>query len=283
MGIRKILVPIDGTEATRGALATGFAVAKRFGAHVDVLHPRVDPIDAITFAGEGMSGEVVQELLDLTEQQGAVRAAAAQAMFNEARAAAGAEEGPARAGALTARFLSPQSREEDAVVHLGRLCDLIVVDRRPVGGDSSMPAGVLNAALFETAHPVLVAGPAAVADMHRRVIVAWNGSLEAARSITAALPFLAGAEEVVVAHGADLPQGRSPEDVLDYLACHSISAVKMMLPPDRPVADALVAATQGFDLLVMGAYTHGRLWQLILGGVTKHMLEAAALPLFMAH
>lgn len=282
MGIRKILVPIDGTEATRGALATGFAVAKRFGAHVDVLHPRVDPIDAVTFAGEGMSGEVVQELLDLTEQQGEVRAAAALAMFSEVRAAAGAEEGPARAGVLTARFLSPRSREEDAVAHLGRLCDLIVVDRRPAGGDG-MPAGMLNAALFETAHPVLVAGPEAVADMYRRIIVAWNGSLEASRSITAALPFLAGAEEVVVTHSADLPQGRSPEDVLDYLACHSISAAKMMLPPDRPVADALVAVTQGFDLLVMGAYTHGRLWQLILGGVTKHMLEAAALPLFMAH
>jgi Universal stress protein UspA and related nucleotide-binding proteins len=282
MSIRKVLVPIDGTEATRGALLTGFAVARRFSAHVDVLHPRVDPIEAVTFAGEGMSGEVVQELIDLTQHQGEVRAAVARAMFADACAAAGVEEGRPKSGQLGASFHDPRSRDEDAVAHLGRLCDLIVATR-PAAGSEPITASVLNAALFETGHPVLVAGAAPPPEVHRHVLVAWNGSLEAARSITAALPFLAAAERVTVAHGGDLEEGCSPHDLVEYFACHDITATTLALPMRQPVAEALVAAAHDVDLLVMGAYTHGRLWQLVLGGVTRHMLEEAALPLFMAH
>lgn len=282
MSMRKILVPIDGTEATRNALVTALAVAKRFAAHVDVLHSRIDPIEAVTFAGEGMSGEVVQELIDLTQQQGEARAAAARAMFADACASAGAEEGPPQPSRLTARFVDPRARDEDAVAHLGRLCDLIVV-ARPAPGGEPVVASVLNAALFETAHPVLVAGQSAAPELHRNVLVAWNGSIEAARSITAALPFLAAAEAVTVAHTGELDEGRTPQDVLEYLACHSIRATTLALPPQQPVADALTDAARDADLVVMGAYTHGRLWQLILGGVTRQMLEAAAVPLFMAH
>lgn len=282
MSIRKILVPVDGTEVTRGALLTGFAVARTFGAHVDVLHPRVDPIEAVTFAGEGMSGEVVQELIDLTEQQGEVRAAAARAMFDATCAAVGGEVGPPQPGKFTTRFLDPRSRDEDAVAHLGRLCDLIVVSRPATGGDSAT-AVVFNAALFETARPVLVPGTGEPPQTYRRVCVAWNGSLEASRSITAALPFLAAAEVVTIAYGGDLEEGRSPQDVIEYLACHGIQATARPLPAEQPVADTLAIAGREADLLVMGAYTHGRLWQLIVGGVTRHMLEAAAIPLFMAH
>lgn len=282
MSIRKILVPIDGTEATRGALVTGFAVARTFGAHVDVLHPRIDPVEAVTFAGEGMSGEVVQELIDLTEQQAEVRAAAARAMFDDTCAAAGGELGPPQPGRFTTRFLDPRLRDEDAVAHQGRVCDLIVVTRPGASGDS-MAAGVFNAALFETARPVLVPGTGAPPDAYRRVCVAWNGSLEASRSITAALPFLAKAEEVTVAHTANLEEGRSPQDVVEYLGCHGVRATTRALPSGQPVAETLAIAARDADLLVMGAYTHGRLWQLIVGGVTRHMLEAAAIPLFMAH
>ncbi len=282
MTFRKILVPIDGTEVTRPALVTGFAIAKRFGSHVEVLHPRVDPVEAVTFAGEGMSGEVVQELIDLTEQQGLARAAAARTMFKEACTEAGIVEGLTQADKVTACFLDPRAREDDAVAHMGRLVDLIVV-ARPIGGGESVTAAVLNAALFETGHPVLIPGASPPPPVHQRVLVAWNGSLEAARAMTAALPFLATAERVLIAHGADLDDGRSPDDVVTYLACHGIAATSLALPRQAPPAEALATAARDADLLVMGAYTHSRIWQLILGGVTRHMLEAAAIPLFMAH
>ncbi|NJO67673.1 MAG: universal stress protein [Rhodospirillales bacterium] len=281
MSIRKVLVPIDGSDASRQALAAGFALGRRFGAHVEVLHPRIDPIDAVTFAGEGMSGEVVQELVELTERQAEGRAAVARAMYEEACAAAGIGDDHPQAGRLTGSYHDPVAREQDAVSRFGRLTDLIVV-ARPKSGESNA-YDVLHAALFGSAHPVLVAGTAAPAEVYERVLVAWNGSVESARAVSAALPLLVAAGQVTVVHTDELEQGTSSQDVVNYLACHSIAATALALPASQPVADSLLEATRKADLLVMGAYTHGRLWQLIVGGVTRKMLEAADIPLLMAH
>ncbi len=77
--------------------------------------------------------------------------------------------------------------------------------------------------------------------------------------------------------------GDAAQLLVDYLACHAIPADIRPLAEHRGAGEALLEAAAGFDLMVMGAYTHSRLWQLILGGVTRHMLEQAPLPLFMAH
>jgi nucleotide-binding universal stress UspA family protein len=282
MSIRKILVPVDGTEAARATLAVALELARQFNAHLDVLHPRIDPAEAVAFAGEGMSGEVIQELMELTQTQAATRAAAAQAIFAEACSAAAITPSPPRAGQLTARLAMPVGRDEDAVADFGRLADLIVVGRS-VGEREATALSVLNAALFLSGHPVLIVGEGVTAARFPRVLVAWNGSTEAARAVTAALPFLTAAASVTIAAAGDPAVGRAPEDVVEYLGCHGISCRIEALPRGRPVGEALTDAAYDADLVVMGAYTHGRLWQLILGGVTRHMLEHAPVPLLLAH
>jgi nucleotide-binding universal stress UspA family protein len=281
MTFRKILVPLDGSDSQRTPLTLAFAIAARHAAAVDVLHARIDPIEAVSFVGEGMSGEVIQELMDLTQQQSVARAAAARALFEEACRQAAIGEGPPVAGTASARYIEQLAREDEAIARLGRLSDLVVV-ARPAASLDPAAQSTLNAALFESGHPVLVPGRGDTGVRFRSVLVAWNGSTEAARAITFALPLLAEADEVAIA-ADDGVEAAAGQPLVEYLACHGIAAGVRQIADHRGTGEALLEMAAGFDLLVMGAYTHSRLWQLILGGVTRHMLEHAPLPLFMAH
>ncbi|MFO1119339.1 MAG: universal stress protein [Rhodospirillales bacterium] len=69
MTIRKVLVPLDGSDRDRLALNTAFIVARQFGARIDAMHVRVQPIDTLPFVGEGMSAALVQELVELSERE----------------------------------------------------------------------------------------------------------------------------------------------------------------------------------------------------------------------
>ena len=103
----------------------------------------------------------------------------------------------------------------------------------------------------------------------------------------AALPFLAAAERVtaVAVRGERDDDDRGLAEVAEYLAWHGVvartHAVITRAPVGETLLDAAVAASA--DLVVMGGYSHSRLRELILGGVTRHMLERTALPLLVAH
>lgn len=284
MRIRKILVPLEDAESARVVAPVAFTITKRFAAHAVGLHLAIDPAQAVPFVGEGMSGALVQELIELTERENAARAAAARETFErlQAEAAVPTASEPNTAGP-SAAWADKVSRE-DALVRLGRLSDLIVIGRpRKTGGDG---AGLtLSAALFETGRPVLVAGHEGAA-FGKRIVVAWSGGAEAARAISVGLPFLAQAERVLA-----VSIGGTPEDdpglaaVAEYLAWHGISAATRFVVARGSVGEGLLdaALTDDADLVVMGGYSHGRLREFILGGVTRHMLERTALPLLVAH
>jgi nucleotide-binding universal stress UspA family protein len=73
------------------------------------------------------------------------------------------------------------------------------------------------------------------------------------------------------------------DEFVDYLAWHGIAAGRQTVKTRSHVGDVLLDAAADADLMVMGAYSHSRLRELILGGVTRHMLEKATLPLLVAH
>lgn len=289
MTMRKIVVPVDGTDATRLALETAYRLGRDVEAHVEVLHARADPRLAVPLVGEGMSGAMIEELIELTEKETAARAIRAREMFEHARAATGVavSETPTRSGPST-RWIETVGSEDELLVQRGRLADLLVV-ARPTAQMEAPSVVTFNAAVFESGRPVLVTPMETAADpaaaLGRRVAIAWNGSAEAARAVSAALPLLARADSVLILN-VDTDDG--PEQELDglaeFLAWHGVSAQKRELAKrDGSVGGAIVAAGADADLLVMGAYTHSRLRELILGGVTRHVLEQAPLPLFMAH
>ena len=285
MSIRKILVPVDGTPAARAVLETAFAVGRHLSAHIEGLHVRPDPRDAIPLVGEGMSGAMIEELISITEEEGAARAAKARAMFDEVREAGAfpSADRPSPTG-FSAAWVEEIGREDEMTVRRGRLADLIVVGR-PTSQADAPSRVMLNAALFETGRPVLVAPLQPMASIGRTVAIAWNGSAEAARAVVAALPFAVRAEAAVVfSIATDDTAGTAGADLTDYLAWHGIEAGHHTVAGDgTAVGEALLKACAGVDLLVMGAYTHSRLRQLILGGTTRHVLEQATMSLLMAH
>ena len=283
MSMRKIVVPVDGTSAVQGALETALFVGRWLEAHVEAVHVRVEPTAAVPLVGEGMSGALVQDLIELTERESAGRAAAAKAMFEDARARAGiaAAENPTPSG-VSARFIEFRGIEEDMVVHRARLADLVVIGR-PIVHPEALSTVPFNALIFESAAPVMVAAAAAPGAL-KRIVVAWNDSKECARAIKYALPLLNRAESVeVISVGADPDVDRACADAVQFLAWHGIAATPRIVAHTGSPDERLSDACNGADMVVMGAYTHNRLWQMILGSVTRHMIERTSLLLFMAH
>ena len=286
MGIRKVLVPLDGSDRDHHALTAAFAVAHVFGAHIDAMHVRVQPVDTLTFVGEGMSAALVQELVELSERETAARAAVARKTFETMRVAAevpvAAAADVSTPGSASALWLEREGQEEDAVAAAGRLADLIVLACPEPSGSIGNP-GTFGVALFETGRPVLIAGTRAVPLRLGHIVVAWDGSAQAARALAASLPFLSHAERVTVVTSQESGEDYDLQEVPAYLAWHGITAESRAITPHPSVGDALTEAARDADLLVMGGYSHSRLREMILGGVTRHMLEKATLPLLLAH
>ena len=136
---------------------------------------------------------------------------------------------------------------------------------------------------------MLVLPPAhAQNDLLRHVVVAWNGSLEAARVIGQSIELLHEAERVSVIHVEGLNVQKSPSsDLADYLRWHGIVARRLpnieaghLSPGEAILAES---ARCGATMLVMGAYTHSRIPHFLLGGVTRHVLDHTTVPVLMAH
>ncbi len=286
MPIRKLLLPLTGTAAGEAALTTSLMIARRFNAHVTALHVRVDSRDVAPLAGEGLSGAMIEEMMSATEKESGDRAYAVRSMFERFVARQEVVVGEPRAGLHypTASFASVTGREEDIVAQQARLSDLTVVPHPDAGEDVSS-SDALHAVLFDSGRPVLISPQIAPKSIGTRVCLAWNGTAESAESAFAALPWMQQAEAVRIL-SAEGYQRRGPAapDLAAYLALHDVNAdIVMFKSVGGSVGAGLLAAAAEFgcDLLSMGAYSHSRLRQLILGGVTRHVLEYSTLPVMM--
>jgi nucleotide-binding universal stress UspA family protein len=175
-----------------------------------------------------------------------------------------------------------------------RYCDLVVIGQ--TDPDESLPdlrTDFPEYVVMNSGRPVLIVPYAGRFDnVGKRVLVAWDGSLEAARAITAAMPLLNRAELVQVvmfnpksgsgAHGA-LPGA----DIALYLARHRVvvEVSEQKTSSDVGIGNALLshAADFGADLIVMGGYGHPRFREMLLGGVTDTILKSMTVPVLMAH
>ena len=190
---------------------------------------------------------------------------------------------------------------EAAVAQLGGMSDLIalracysdlVILPRPYGHDRDTPgAAVVEAALFEGRAPVMILPDGkGIPAPDGPVIVAWNQSRQAMAAVRGALPFLKAASEVSIAVVDPQPWGPERSDpgglLCQYLVRHGVKAEVSVLAKTLPdVADVITrhARDRNAGLLVMGAYSHSRLREALLGGATRHMLERAQIPVLMAH
>lgn len=287
MSVCRFLLPVNSPESAQAALRAGLGLAVQLNAHLEVLHIQPDSRDIAPLAGEGLSGPLIEGMLVATEQADERRAQALQALFTqEALAAqvpiAGAQFGVA---APSARFMVQEGREEQIVAHQARLADLTIVPH-PLAGEDVATAEALHAVLFDSGRPVLLVPVQPPSHIGRRVAIAWNGTAYAASALASAMHFICQAEAVVILASDEYRRaGPDAVAVQTYLAQHGVEAGLCPFGAiNRNVGAGLLAAAEAFgaDLMVMGAYsTASRLRQLILGGVTRHVLQYAELCVLM--
>ncbi len=286
--MRTILVPVSAAEVSLPALETGLKLAERVGAHIEVLHVRADPKSLVPYAGEGMNGAMIEEIMDVTEREGSDRAGRVRAMYQKfvADKALKSQNAPSADRAVSISWREELGREDEVVALRGRLADATVVGR-PMR-DAPLPSPItLEAALLETGRPIVIAPPGGAGTVASHCVIAWEGTMEGVRAVEGALEILAKAERVTVMAGRGSAEpALPPEDFRDYLAWHGVqSEVHRFDPGNREIGAALLgeAMLLRADLLIKGAYSQSRLRQMILGGRTRHIIANTQIPVLLAH
>lgn len=285
--LKTILLPLMGAIADDTAVDTAFQLARPSGAHVEGLFVRADPRDAIPLFGEGVSGALVEEIMQAAAAEGSTHSTAARALFARHSDAAGAAPaaGPPGPGRLSASYREVTGRAEQVLPVEGRLADLIVMSRAAAQADAVYSLA-LETAVVGCGRPILLAADKPRPTIGETVAVAWNGSRESAVAVSVALPILSAAKRVVVltAETAATPSAAG-DALVRHLAWHGIDARVALVHPSGAVGQALMARAvdAGADLIVMGGYGHSRLRELVLGGVTRWMIDHGGLPVLVAH
>jgi nucleotide-binding universal stress UspA family protein len=286
MSVRKILVPLAGRPMDGEVLATALSIARDFEAQLVALFARPDPTEALPYLGDGVSGQVIEDLMQAARDG----ANEASSRIRAALATAAAEAGipVAERGGETqlpsVRFIDVTGRRDEVVAKHSRLSDLIVFGESATG----IAGGTaLEAAMMTADRPVLIAPKEAWKPVGGSVCIGWDDSPEASSAVIAALPFLERAKNVTIlcVSGKELESGPG-STLADYLALHGVVAdVHLVDAGGRAVGEVLLehAEKAKADLLVMGGYGHSRLREFLIGGVTQHVRAHATIPVLMAH
>lgn len=289
MSLARILVVLDGTPRAETALVSALTLGRSFEAAVTALHVELDSERSLPLLTEGMTPAMLSELSSSLAAEAKRAAAASEQLFDkhcrQTHLPIISPPATAAPGKFSVTWHRTKGIESDVVMTEGRLQDLIVLPH-PSAGEEGVSSPTLEAALFDTGRLVLLPGKAGLKELPRHVAVAWNGSRESARAVALALPLLKRATQVTVLTGQSKDAAVKPSDLAGYLAQHAIAAATWsFLPDDWPVAASLVteAKKAGAQALVMGAYGHSRLRELVLGGATRAALRQSDLPLVLAH
>jgi nucleotide-binding universal stress UspA family protein len=288
MPIRTIFVPLSDAAGVAGTLGTAFALAKSFNAHVDTLHLRSDPTESISdFVGETVSPALVEEVIESAEQRSALIAKRTRKAFDDAVAKARVDlvSRPSAQGKATADYQEQTGLSDYWVETRGRVSDLIVV-RRPRNSSDVIARSIAESALMGTGRPVLLAPASAPRKLGESVAIAWNGSIEASKAVGAAMPFLMRAKNVTAISVVDGGSDHNLDGLVQYLRWHGVRAKANAVNSrggDIGKVIASAASRAKADMLVMGAYTHSRMREMIFGGVTDHVFSSGRMPVLFAH
>jgi nucleotide-binding universal stress UspA family protein len=287
MSFVKLIVPVAGIARDRFALATAFAAARPFNAHVVALFVHADPREAVPYGELPLSPDIVQDLIDTAADLEKASSKAARSTLASMAAEAGLRiVGTPQIGeTVTVSYQETAGHLPRALDREARLCDVVVFPPVRETDDPEVQEAFVRT-LTKLERPVLLSAERPPLEIGRRVAVGWDGSLACAHAITAALPYLGKAETVEilsVQNGA--PHGNGAE-VVSYLSLHGIAATHRLLSRgEASTAETLVdtASNDGFDMLVAGGYGHSRLVESIFGGVTSHIVSHPKIPVFMMH
>lgn len=262
MTFKTLIVHVEPAWGSDESLVAALSVARTFSAHI--VGVGAEAFDPIVYGGELAGGELVQMIRDNAD----IDIVAAKSRFTQAMAAAPAGS----------TFVCGMDRPHVLVKRHARGADLVVARRIPSGSSATNlchPADLL----VDVGAPVLLVPNGAPPLEARTIVVAWKDCSEARRALVDALPFLARADMVAIAAFCSGPEHDEVHaglrEVVDRLARRGVKAeIHLSVPSGAAVASDLedFAVTLGADLIVAGAYSHHRMSEWLLGGVTQDLL-----------
>ena len=287
--IKTILVPATGSDTDAGVFASALTVARPFGAHLGFLHIC---IDAATFAAtimpEVSSGQVFTDVINRMEEEAQQREQKAKQLFEsfcrrEGLVVSGTSSMQSEG---SARWLREDGSESYWLVEYARTADLLVIGRSD--DDQRVPSDMLEAALINSGRPLLIPPSAPISALPDTVVIAWKSTPQAARAVTAAMPFLSLAKQIVimtVAEDQTTFEEQGAARLMANLRWDGFTVSVLRLEPSAQGAaeTLLMAAREQAALLVMGGYGHSRLREWIFGGFTRRILRGAEVPVLIAH
>jgi len=273
--IASILVHLDDAASSAARLRLAVDVAGRLGAALTVLYGPRAASGGLGAHGAGPSSR--EDESTLRRETHARHERALQALLPP--------NGPGIAWSSV-----PPALVGEGVLREAAFADLLVLGaHEPVDADLGLPPALLvDGVVLQSGRPALVvpaSGPAPA--IGGRALVAWDGSPQAARAVSAALPLLREAASVELVGWGDC-RFEAPFSGLGigrYLERHGIAATLRAMPATRDVGRALAehAASIPVQLVVMGCYGHAPLRERVFGGATRRMLLAMPAPLLLAH
>ena len=289
MSIKRILVPLPGSASHTGQIETALSAAKALGAHVQALFISEPP--PVTRGGLTVTemGRTATVPVDWHAEERERTARDAREVFAQACAVVGIPmllASDELGSPLAASWREAEGSYVEIAVQRAAAFDLVVAASATVM-ESLM--AIAEQSLLQTRRPVLLAPARLQSDLTDSVMIAWDESPECWHAVSAAIPFMQLAKSVrVISVDRDASNRQASQaEVLAYLRCHGIGATAQVVAPElRSVGDTLLAAGAEHEagLLVMGAYSHSRLREMLLGGATRHILKnASARPVLLAH
>jgi nucleotide-binding universal stress UspA family protein len=300
MSIKSILCVFSGEAYEVNALSTSFTLVRACHARLRILHIAEPPIlaaETIGIGGFGFStyggadAVMVLEKAARDLHSSAIRISKEWAQKKGVPLVVEEEGTPAATDGDAAIFRTRIGAPSECLNAEGRTVDLVIAgfDNRPDGDQET-----IRAALYKTGRPLLLLPriPGAVLSttgFPATVVLAWDGSLSAARAMRDALPFLLRAKDVFVITAEEdgqYPAQGHHSDLLAYLESHEIFAECVHVPRDGAgIGARLLERTAGLggELLVMGAYGRGHVGEALLGGATRYVLQHSHTPLLLSH
>jgi nucleotide-binding universal stress UspA family protein len=287
--MKTILGLIGGGDRDEIILRTALAAAVPLSAHLDFLHVHVTAVKAARYNRvEFAMGHGLRNALDQLETKAKTFSQVAAEHVREFCAGSQIEicDTPANGKNVTASFREEKDAAIERLTLHARHSDLVVLGRaRQTQG---LAADTLEHLVLNCGRPVLVAASAAPRTLTGTVMVCWNESGNAARAVAAATPILANAKHVVFTSVAERDEGGTAavHDLARRFAWNGISTEAQVIPAnDSGIPDLLSAAAEdcGADLVVMGAYGHSRVRELMFGSRTEAFIRGADRPILLMH
>ena len=276
--LKTILASLTGFASDRTVLDAAFAAARLDKGHVAALHTRIDPGETAAALGAAELRTDLMETMQRIAHEENELSGHARLAFDAAYKRHGGD-------AISASFREMTSFENETL-HQARLHDMVVMARV-----AELASERLHTLVMLAGKPVLVPPPRPVAAIGEIVAIAWKDGAEAARAVTAAMPILEQARQVIVIAITEIasrtaPDHASAEGVVAQLKRHGIDArLETASAAAAPASDKIREISYGAnaDLLVSGAYGHSRVREMVFGGVTRELLRDCAIPLLMVH